>query len=334
MSSLSKIGEKFKLILISIGLLYIFIENSFAKEIKQQELLVSNNGNFLFYNSPVAVKINGHTFIAFVTREGKVTVNELSVDKVINSFFVHDYSLNINKKIGFADDHAAPAIINDTLSNKLLLATAYHGTDLFIYEYKDSLKKFYNIKTLKGNYTYPRLVKYKSEILLFVRKLLRDNNKIFGNLVVLSSKDNFTKERLVLNAYPNSTVYASRPFVDNDAVFLSYSMHDYKKGYLIGWKVLKFDPHNGKTLSQYDLSKFLPDHNYGNRPTSIAVSNNKLLVGTAYFNKIEYFRKERFFNRRNKILILEIDLRNKNKIKIIHKNTVLSPYYATDIYID
>ena len=106
MSSLSKIGEKFKLILISIGLLYIFIENSFAKEIKQQELLVSNNGNFLFYNSPVAVQMNGHTFIAFITSEGKVTVNELSVDKVINSFFVHDYSLNMNKKIGFANnDH-------------------------------------------------------------------------------------------------------------------------------------------------------------------------------------------------------------------------------------
>ena len=326
-------GEKFKLILISIGLLYILIENSFANEIRQQELLVSNNGNFLFYNSPVAVKMNGHTFIAFITSEGKVTVNELSIDKVINSFFVHDYSLNINKKIGFADDHAAPAIIYNNASKKLLLATSYHGTDLYLYEFTEKFNKVKHLKTINGKYTYPRFVQYKSETLLFVRKIFRQSRKIFGDLVVFSSKDNFTKEKIVLSSYPNSVVYASRPFVKNNTVFLSYSMHEYQKGYLVGWKILEFDPSSGKALSKYDLSSFLEKDNYGNRPTSIAISNNKLLVGTAYFNKIEYFKKERFFNRKNKILILEIDL-ELNNIKVVHKNTMLSPYYTTDIYID
>ena len=154
----------------------------------------------------------------------------------------------------------------------------------------------------------------------------------FGDLVVFSSKDNFTKYKIVIKSHENEVIYASRPYLDNKSIYITYSILSYDKDYYYDWRAIQYNYENNKIIEDYNLSNFTQGF-VGNRPTSIVKINNKLLIGTSMFKEDEYIKKERFFNRKNNVKLLEIDLTTKSK-KIVHSNDVISPYYSTDIFID
>ncbi len=308
----------------------------------QSSFVISNNGNFLFYNSPVITKVNKYIFIAFVNNKGDVIVNKYvnnNFNHIIDSYTVHKYQdkiLTLNKKLNKnlkADDHSAPAIIYDNYSKKIFLATSYHGSDLFIYVYDKINNRFILYKHIKGNYTYPRFVNSGKELLLIVRDLKKNKKIKFANLVYFSSKDKFNKENIIKKALPNSVIYASRPFVFENKIYITYAYYFYQNNDMQGWKVLEFDTVLNKVVKEIDLSKFLGKKYFYNRPTAIAVDKDKILVASAYFIKRQDLKKISLYTKKNIVVIIEIDKNNLNK-KIIHKNISMAPYYNTDVFID
>ena len=120
------IKQKIKIL---IFLMLLISSLSSADKDNEKEFIVSNNGNFLFYNSPVVAKMNGNIFVAFLNNNGGIVVNKYENDNVsqtINSYFIHNYVNEINyvnkriKKISKADDHASPEIIYDNDNNRLI----------------------------------------------------------------------------------------------------------------------------------------------------------------------------------------------------------------------
>ncbi len=79
----------------------------------------------------------------------------------------------------------------------------------------------------------------------------------------------------------------------------------------------------------------LPPDYASNRPTGINFANGKIVLGTAVFNNKEYTKKgEGFFNRRNEVLIAEVDeVGLCESAKVVHKANVEAPYYHTSIAI-
>ena len=282
------------------------------------------------------------TFVAFVNNKGEIVVNKYNSNDTshkIDTFLVHDYKdkiVQINKSINKTskmDDHAAPAIFYDKDSKRLYLATSYHCSDLFIYRFDKEKNKFLLFRYLKGKYTYPRFIKGDKEVLLVVRNLEIVKKIKYGNLVYFSNRDNFYKKTTIKKSLPDSVIYASRPFVSNDRIYFTYAEHFYKSGNMLGWKILLFDPTANIITNEIDLSSFLGKDYFYNRPTSIALSQDKILVATSYFLKKQNFQEAKLHIWKNEVLILEIDRNNRNK-KIIHKNISRAPYYNTDVFID
>ena len=123
--------DKWMLILISVSVVLLALE-MWPKNIK----LVSDDGNFLFYNSPAVDSDGEQEFIAYLKKSGKVVVKSLNKSDTQSEILIHDYSgliKLVDRKGEAADDHAAPSIIFNKDTKELLIATAYHGSDLYIY---------------------------------------------------------------------------------------------------------------------------------------------------------------------------------------------------------
>jgi len=297
------------------------------------ERLISNNGNFLFYNSPVSIdKKNGGGYVAFVTNDGKVIVQFSERGSAVKEFVVHDYKSNIRKTSqgSNADDHAAPAIIYDKKKDRILLATSYHGTPLYVYEVLgDNGTRL--LAKLDGRYTYPRWFSFKQEVYLLTRK--QPEGIKSGDLVLLKSKDLFASEEVLLRAEDGFVVYASSPAVYSKGIFLHYSMHSYEEKRLIGWDLLQYDL-TADTVNTCKLDHLLSPGYASNRPTGINFSNGKVVLGTASFNRMEYSKSPGFFNRENEVLIAKIDEVDLcSSAKIIHKANAIAPYYHTAISV-
>lgn len=334
---LNKLKQK-----IIIFIFFILSISNLSGADNKKESIISNNGNFLFYNSPVVTRSDTHTFVAFANNKGDIVVNKYDSNNTShkeNTFIVHNYKDQIDRvnksinKLLKADDHSAPAIFYDDTSKRLLLATSYHCTDLFIYEYNEDKNGFALYKHFKGSYTYPRFIKNGSDMQLVVRNLEIVNKIRFGNLVYFSSKDNFRSKQIIKKSLPDSVIYASRPFVSNSKIYFTYAEHFYKSGNMLGWKILEFNPSKNQIVKEIDLSSFLENNYFYNRPTSIALTKGKLLVATSYFNKKEKFSKAKLYTWENTVLILEID-RNDLSKKTMHRSITNAPYYNTDVFID
>ena len=298
-----------------------------------QKVLITKNGNLLFYNSPSAITIKNYLYISYVTNDGKVIVKKyLKTNKkitFIQEYIVHNYGKLINKKIGKADDHSAPAIIYDNKRDRILLATAYHGTDLHLYQLDIKNNKFSLLKTFKGKYTYPRLMSWKHNIYILYRSQ-PDVNK--GDLVLKSTLDNFDKEYTIVKAEDGTVIYASNPFVFQDSFFITYSTHLYSENRLKGWKVVQVKFSDLIISQEINLEKYLDTNYFANRPTSIAVNKKSIIVSTAfYFNE---WQKTQNYKNVNKVVILQLNFNNINNGKILHSNSVYFPYYATSISLD
>jgi len=303
---------------------------------------VSFNGNFLFYNAPAAQRIPGTSteYVSYVNRWGAVMVTELIVKnnrtRIITEEIVHEYTNSINYDRGYADDHAAPALLFDTSENRLLVATAYHGSDLFLYEKKLGLNESFRlVQHIPGRYTYPRFIEYRGKTYLFLRN--QSPGKLLGHLVVRSSLDNFTAEQVVIPSDEGHVIYASVPALFHDGVMIQYSTHSYETEDLEGWNLAHYDPESGKVVRSADFSSFIPMTCVSNRPTGIAVSGGKVLMATACFEPGYKTKKnsERFFSRENYIRILQVDLNtlDANDTKLLHDAVAVAPYYHTSVAV-
>ena len=325
-----------------IYIAFLFIIVLLFKNRVEAEIILSQNGNFLFYNSPIITSIKEYSYLSFVDKMGKVKVKKYTNNnfkKPITSYLVHDYTSNI-KAFEYLkirnDDHSAPAIIYNPFLKKITLATSFHGSDLYLYDYSAKEDKFKLSKTILGMYTYPRFIKTEKEILLFVRKQYKKNSKWHGSLVFYKSSDNFTKEHLLLDTYPNSIIYASRPYYSNNIVYFAYATHDYDTVNMTGLTIIGWSTKSEKIILNLDLNKYLDKKYFYNRPTGLAVKKNKIIVATSFFNNKKNFKNAKLYTWTNTILILEVNIKDEDniKVKILHKNRTKAPYYNTDIFID
>lgn len=170
-----------------------------------EEVVVSFNGNFLFYNAPVMQTEPGHglEYVGYVSRWGGVWVSTLDVrgerPSVLKRELVHDYHEDIDAERGYADDQAAPALILDVSGDRLLLATSYHGSDLFIYEKPlRSSAAFRLLDRIVGRYTYPRFFTIDDQIYLLARR--QSEGVLDGDLVMRSARDGFVSETVVVES--------------------------------------------------------------------------------------------------------------------------------------
>lgn len=305
--------------------------------------ILTTNGNYLFYNDPVAIKVKEYIFIGFVDREGVVWVNKyvrsletLYSLKLVTSYKVHDYSKVIDPKKGHSDDHAAPSIIYNKKNNEIILVTSYHGSDLYLYKYSFIQNKFKLHKTIKGKYTYPRLLTWHDNTYILLRK--QPLNGYGGDLVLRNSIDNYTSETIIVPSGDKTIIYGSRPAVSGNSLFVTYSTYYYSTKKLKGWKIVEFDLGAMKSVKTFDLSSYLELNYYSNRPTAITIKDDTIIVGTAMTltpeNSASRHEKDRVYIRKNRVLILTIDLISSKLIKINHENLVLSPYYHTSIALN
>lgn len=298
-----------------------------------QDNTLAVNGNTIFYNSPIVTTSEKSFYLSYLTSNGEVVVKKYDHNWVLeDEYLVYDYKKKIRKtKYGNkADDHAAPAISYSKKKCNLLLVTSYHGTNLHIFSYVEEEQRFKLKKTLKGHFTYPRIVVANGGQHVFVRKMYKNDGKWRGDLVVLSSLDDFTGIKTVIESNDNQCVYASRPFYHNDTVYFTWSIHDYDLGYSDGWFYTKYSLKDNVN-DTVNLS-YLVNNSIGNRPTAIAVKNEKIFLGTSYFESSEYFKEQLNFNKKNFVKIISVD--NEGNVSVEHQNTVLAPYYGVDVDID
>lgn len=297
-----------------------------------EESLVASDGNFLFYNNPVSVDFAERNYIAFVNSKGEVRVRARGRDGEVQNFLVHDYGPIINRSLGMSDDHAAPAIIVDKKGNRLLLATSYHGTDLYIYEFYEGLDNFRLIKEVLGRYTYPRFLEYGSDVYLMSRLQL---GGLRGELVVRQASDKFSTEQTILSSLEGEVVYAGQVAKSDMGMVVSYSVHSYKEARLIGWKVVEYDFINGAVIKSCDLSNFLGSEYFTNRPTGIGYKSGSVLVASSYFDEEDSVRaEEKVFSSKNRVLIVKGRLADCENFKIEHDGYARAPYYHTDIAVN
>lgn len=263
---------------------------------------------------------------------GEVRVRSEGGDGEVRNFLVHDYGVVINRFLGMSDDHAAPAIVVDKERKRLLLATSYHGTDLYIYEFHDELDGFRLIKEVSGRYTYPRFLRYKDDVYLMSRLQSRRMN---GDLVVRKASDKFSTEQSILSSLDGEVVYAGQVARSDAGMVVSYSIHSYEKARLIGWKVVEYDFASNAVVRSCDLSGFLGAEYFTNRPTGIGYEDGRVLVASAYFNKEDSARAERrVFSSKNRILIVKGRLADCGDFKVEHDGYARAPYYHTDVAVN
>lgn len=290
------------------------------------DVLLSSDGNLLFYNAPSYAEFNGNKYFAYITKNGHVLVQTTTGELIL----VHDYTNVIIKELGKADDHAAPSLIYDKINDRLILATAYHGTSMHLYELKRGSKKFNKLKEIPGAYTYPQLIIFSEEVLLLSRLQATKNS---GDLVIRRAMDNFNSENIILQAKNGHVIYAGVPELTSSGILINYSIHSYKENRLIGWYTIKYDPLNAYVLSSCDFQAFLGTDYHSNRPTGIRQKDGQVMIGTSYFDKYNDSLPEYNYNKRNSVIIIIGEDLDCSTFKIQHENIVRAPYYHTDITI-
>lgn len=217
-------------------------------------------------------------------------------------------------------------------------ATAYHGSDLFVYaQGLNSNEDFVHVAKFEVRYTYPRWFKQAEEVYLLARRQTQGVRD--GNLVIRTSADGFATERVVVESGEEHVIYATSPAVSSEGLAIQYSTLSYETGNLEEWELLHYDPVENTKLGHVDLSRWIPDSCVSNRPTGIGVSDEgRVTLATACFK--EGFRMpsnaDRFFTRRNavRILQMELDRLGSEAADILHDGDATAPYYHTSIAID
>ncbi|MEQ9544794.1 MAG: hypothetical protein RIK85_02150 [Marinobacter sp.] len=335
----SKLSLKFLLVLLlaAVGVLvYSLIPRAI-------ELKVSDDGNFLFYNNPVALKYDNGFIVAYLTSRGKVKLDIWSDENKVKSHTIHNFRDQIDRKRGWADDHAAPAIFHDENRHVLYLATAYHGTNLFIYEYSLKSGEIKQILVAKGRYTYPRFFKGNQEnIGLLVRQ--QPEVGLRGDLIMRSSSDGFMSESIVVPSEEGTVVYAGTPVSNEKSLYFSYSVHHYSENRLIGFQLVKFDLESKELVESCDISSNLRSDYISNRPTGLGLDDGYLMVGSALtytsdsgLESVESSGKgkgQRGIELQS-VLLVRGRVEDCNSFDVVfEKSQVNKPYYHTSVAIN
>ena len=302
-------------------------------DIYSDEFLVTDDGNTLFYNGPNAVKANNFTFISFITKKGLVVVKKYK--KVMNRYIyiekynVHNYFTIKNYLHGmYSDDHATPSIIYDHKKKQLLLTTSFHSSDVFIYKYDFNTNLFTLYLKIKGHFTYPRMIEAHNNIYI----IMRSHNNGKGNLAIRTSSDNFSSEKIIVSAKQGENIYASKPALFKEDIYITYSVHKKNALSLRGWMYVKFNINKYNSEKTVSLNNLLDTDYYSNRPTAITNNGNNIIIGTALTYQVRNKNQNRrYYKLQNKILIISIENTKIGSVKKIHENFVLSPYYATSL---
>jgi hypothetical protein len=189
---------------------------------KFTEVKVTDDGTFLFYNSPAALRIDKDVLvISYLTSEGDVVLDVWKGDERLSKSIVHSYKDSIDYKLGMADDHAAPAIIFDDKTSEVILATAYHGSEMYLY--RIDINKWVSklSSTWIGAYTYPRFVSGGDKIYLLARR--QNDTDLAGHLIYRQSIDNFVEEKKILESAGGEVIYAGKPVFYDKSIHFVYS---------------------------------------------------------------------------------------------------------------
>lgn len=198
----------------------------------ERQTRISSDANILFYNGPAAVSLGdcGPVAVGYLTSRGLVRAQIRDRKRILHDTVVHDFATSINPVHGAtADDHAPPALYFDKPSKTLYLATAYHGTDLFIYKSSVERPSWLLHRRIVGNFTYPRFVGDGMSLLLFVREIVRDaKGRPFGHLATLDphSGTKTTIAKAPDRGHHEEVIYASTPHVHGGKVYFAYTLFD------------------------------------------------------------------------------------------------------------
>ena len=239
------------------------------------EIKITDDGNFIFYSNSVVSKIDDGTLaISYLTSDGKIFLDVFKNHQKLKTYFVHDYTDQINRKIGNADDHAAPAIFFDPSSKKLYLATSYHGSDMFIYaiSLQDGVVELLSV--WRGGYTYPRFVQGEENFYLISRR--KSDEYRDGDLIGRDFKNNFQAEFLILASGIDKVIYAGTPYIFNNQLHFVYSLHSYVEGRMKGLTYSSFDLDSKLLHQSCNIEPFLDKGYFSSRPTGLSVVNGKV----------------------------------------------------------
>lgn len=321
-------------IVFLITSILLFAILSGKESIKYKTVLLSKNGNFLFYNNPVGVKYKAGFLVSYLKRNGDVILKHIENGKVIKKIVVHSYNDIINSNVEGADDHAAPAVIYDSFRNRVMVATAYHGHPMYIYVV-DIDKAFVSLfSEWNGYYTYPRFIKYGTNIILTARN---QNKNYEGDFVYRSSSDGFKNEHVIAHSGKNSVIYAGTPDIKKDDLYFTYSTHSYLEKRLIGLNISRYNLKNNETISTCDLSQYLDKNYFSNRPTGLKIVGDEIFFGTSYFlSPVSYSSAEsENYSGVNTVKVFKGRLNDCESIHVLHVNENVSmPYYDVDVAIN
>lgn len=286
---------------------------------------ITNDGNFLFYNSPNVISVDGEMVVAYLNSSGQIIVQTMKGSKTV----VHEYYEEINRKIGFADDHAAPAIILDENLGEILVATAYHGTDLHLYRLNPTSLETTSYKMIEGRFTYPRFLQKKRETILAIR----NHKSRAGKLVLLRSSDGFETEETVLSPNTGEFVYAGSVAESKDGLVFHYSINSRKDRRLRGWVLSEYNTTTKEISNSCDLSYLITDENISNRPTGISQNNGLIVAATAYFDENNLKKPAGVFSRENLVLVVKGNLSDCKGFSKLKSDKTLAPYYHSSIAV-
>lgn len=265
---------------------------------------------------------------------GGVKLDYWSKTRFLKSVLVHDYRLDINYDLGFADDHAAPAIIYDEAGRRLLIATSYHGTSMYVYEYFPESGTMHRLTTWEGRYTYPQFIKSNGKIWLLARNQKTQDS---GDLVYRDDSDDFQSENTVMQSSAGFVVYAGTPKVKDGVLYFKYSTHDYKEHAMKGLSLTGYDLVGRKIVSACDFSWLLDDGYISNRPTGLGIRNDIATFATSFFHyPVTYSSAEQEnFSERQTVKIIKGRLGDCDSFKVVFsKNDVAMPYYDVDVTVN
>ncbi|WOD12603.1 hypothetical protein RPW65_07100 [Pseudomonas sp. NyZ704] len=297
-----------------------------------EERQLTDNGNLLFYNSPIAASHQDDQYITYMTNQGVIVLATMKDLEVTQNTVIHSYSADINWETGKADDHAAPSLIHDKELDRLIIATSYHGTPMYVYEYDLKSKEINLIQTMVGRYTYPRLLKHKGEIYLLSR--LQPEGVYAGHLVLRKAEDDFNQEAIIISSTDGEVVYAGTPAVTEEGFIIAYSMHSYAENRLIGFDLIEYSLKNDTISSKCDLSYLISEDSHSNRPTGLGYDGKSIMVATAYSEKEQTYRSEEVGNFEGKNEVIVAKGQNCLNFKVVEKKLVSMPYYHTSIAVN
>lgn len=322
------VKKAFPLLLVALLVVFFAVTNT-----KHQDVFLSADGNTLFYNTPAAITYKEKPVVAYLSSDGKVKLAFLNSLSITHEIIVHDYKDILEKRGTLADDHAAPAVIYDNKTDKLIVATSYHGSDMHVFSVEPINGTVKLISKWSGRYTYPKLIKVRNEIVLFARK---EGEELTGDLIHRNSGDGFNQEIVTLPSGKGKVVYPGQITARGDSVYFSYAIHNYSQSRMQGLWIANYNVDSGKLTSNCDLIQFVDEDYFSVRPTGIGINKDEITIGYSFFKKPTTYKQAESnnYSALNTVRILSGKANSCNSYRIRESfPNIKAPYYETAVAV-